>query len=142
MHIKIPAYMAVLTTLSLTACSTTKDVTSEQPNHFSKGQVIVLRQACLFIDNPGVDQLIPAQGQELPLQDRATSKDLIPAETRVRYLGTFAESGYMVDTHIRAYGRILDGPFRGRRVGLDSVMSVRNHDQPIIEPVTNQINAH
>lgn len=141
MHMKIPAYIAVLSTLSLAACSTTKDVTSEQPNHFSKGQVIVLRQACLFIDNPGVDQLIPAQGQEMLPQDRATSKDLIPAGTRVRYLGTFAESGYMVDTHIRAYGRILDGPFHGRRVGLDSVMSARNHDHPIIESAPDQINA-
>jgi hypothetical protein len=38
------------------------------------------------------------------------------------FLGIYEESGFMADSHIRSYGRIVDGEFRAKKTRLDYVL--------------------
>ena len=132
--------LALLGAFSLSACTSTRDVTTEQSCRLRKGDIFVLRQACYFIDNPGVDQLIPVEGRELLPRERGLAR-LVPERVRVKFLGAYAESGFMVDTHIRAYGLILDGTQHGRKVGINDVLSDGSDHVPFYAVSTNHPNA-
>lgn len=106
------------------SCSTSRDVTAEPDYNLQalpKNAILVLKQPCWFIDNPGVDDL--ALEGNLSDWDQEHKAAVIPAETRIRFLGVRAESGYMADTRIRRYGLIADGSFKGRRVSLDRLIA-------------------
>jgi hypothetical protein len=105
--------------LSMVACASSKNFTNLYP--VKQGEIIVLQQPCYFIDNPGEDELIPEGNQFLKYYEQ-NSKGIVPKGTKVEFLGIYAESGFMVDTHIRSYGRILEGEFRRRKINLDYVM--------------------
>ena len=140
-HMKALACVAIFDILCLPACTSTRDVTAEQPWHLRKGDILVLRQSSTYIDNPGADQLIPVGGREILPQDRSVTSP-VPEGTRIKFLGAYAESGYMVDTHICAYGRILDGTFHGRRVGIDDLLSAGKDGVPCYTVSTNRPAAH
>jgi hypothetical protein len=108
------------------SCSTSRDVTAEPRYNLQgipKKANLVLKQPCWFIDNPGVDNLVSGEKGKFSDWDQKHKAGIVPANTRIRFLGVRAESGYMVDTHISNYGRIADGEFKGRRVSLDRLIA-------------------
>jgi hypothetical protein len=113
--------LIVIGFLCLTSCASSKNYTKLYP--VKKGEIIVLQEPCYFIDNPGVDYIIPAHSRYLR-DYQQNSNGILPKGTRVEFLGIYAESGFMVDTHIRSYGRIVEGEFRKRKINLDYVMEV------------------
>jgi hypothetical protein len=112
-------FCACLAVCVLTSCSTSRLITEGYP--VKKGDVVVLQQPCHFIDNPGIDVLMPV-GSRYADPHEKNSKGIVPTGTKVKFLGLYAESGYMVDTHFRTYGRIYDGEFKGRKISMDAVM--------------------
>ena len=106
--------VATICLLTLVSCSSSKIV-------IEGGETIVLQQPCYFIDNPGVDYLVPTNS---PFTKDYIQKSIgiVPKGVKVKFLGSYAESGYMADTHIRSYGRILEGEFRKRKINMDFVM--------------------
>jgi hypothetical protein len=123
MRVKI--VLAACLGLICVSCSTSRDVTADQRynlQNLSPNAILVLRQPCWFIDNPGVDDLIPVEGRKLSDWDQEHKTGVIPAGTQIKFLGVRAESGYMADTRIRKYGRLVDGTFKGRRVSLDRLI--------------------
>jgi len=96
-----------------------RDMTKYYP--IKKGEIIVLNQPYHFIDNPGDDDLIPETNRDFG-EYKANSKGIVPKGTKVKFLGVYAENGFMVDTKINTYGLIMDGIFRNRKVDLHYVI--------------------
>ena len=122
---RVAVCFAVIGLINLASCTSSRSVTGLYP--VKKGEVIVLKQACHFIDNAGIDLLVPVGNRYLHDYE-SNSKGIIPEGTRVTFLGAYAESGFMEDTHIRTYGRILDGKFRRRKVSMDIVMEAQSEE--------------
>ena len=120
------AYIVIIGVMSLTSCSTSKDVSRGYP--FKKGETVVLKMPCHFIALPSWrNDLIPEESRYWD-DYKQYSRGIVPKGTRVKFLGAYAESGFMVDTHIRTYGRILEGQFKRKKVGLDYVMEVQSEE--------------
>jgi hypothetical protein len=120
------AYMTIIGVMSLTSCSTSQNVTGGYP--FQSGQTIVLQVPCYFIAWPSwCNDLVP-EGSKYWNDCKQYSKGIVPKGTKVKFLGAYAESGFMVDTHIRTYGRILEGQFKWKKVGLDYFMESQSEE--------------
>jgi hypothetical protein len=117
--VTLPRCLAVIYVLSLTACSSSKNYTKLYP--IKAGDNIVLQEPCYFIDSPGVCNLVPTNSSYVG-DYHENRKGIVPKGAKVEFLGIYEESGFMADSRIRSYGRIVDGEFRAKKTRLDYVL--------------------
>lgn len=113
---------SVISVLSLIGCSTSKDYTKLYP--IKKGENIALQEPSYFVDSGGLCNLVPTNSSYAG-DFQEDCKGIVAKGAKVKFLGIYAESSFMTDTHIRSYGRIVDGEFRNKKVNLDYVLMMQ-----------------
>jgi len=113
----------VLATLCLSCV--TRDVTTDARHNrqrLAKNSVLVLNQASSLIQYRGFSELAPVEPTGLSASEKEWKVSVVASGTRVRFLGVVEESVYMAPTLFRAYGRIMDGEFKGRKVDIGRLL--------------------
>lgn len=93
-----------------------------------------------FMDYPGDRSVKPTDGrylsepftyqQYLPGASKGFDAEhvagVLPADTRIQFLGVSSSSSYMTDTHVTYRGKILDGRFAGKTVTMNALIDSDN----------------
>jgi len=103
----------------LSGCCSTTNVTGQE-GYFSdlqKGDLIRITRDCYFIDCGGTPFLQPTN-MELSELNIDHVKGIIPAGTKIEYIGAFYKECIAAPKVLSEYGRIKNGKFKDRKISI------------------------
>lgn len=101
----------------LSGCTTNVTGREGYFSNLQKGALITVTRDCYFVDCGGTPFLLPTN-LELSSLNVDHVKGIIPAGTKIEYIGAFYFTAPAAPRELSEYGRIKNGKFKGRKISI------------------------